>query len=70
MTHISILIIEYVLLFLIILSITIFTFMMIADCIHKKFKTRKLMIEWFLVIIFIPILGPLIYYFIVKRKHP
>lgn len=49
--------------------ILLFWFWMLADCIHKKFKHQKSMIEWFIIIIFVPILGAVLYYFLVKRKH-
>jgi hypothetical protein len=55
--------------FFIILVILIFWFWMLADCIHKKFKHKRSMIEWFIIIIFVPILGAVLYYFLVKVKH-
>ena len=56
-------------LFMLIISILLFWFWMLADCIHKKFKHHRSMIEWFIIIIFVPVLGALLYYFLVKKKH-
>lgn len=64
MTNINIFIIA----FLIIITATIFWLWMISDCIHKKFKHRKSMLEWFFILIFTYIIGALIYYFIVKKR--
>lgn len=47
----------------------VFWLWMLSDIVHKKFKTRKLMLEWFFVVIFIPLIGPLLYYYIIKKKE-
>ncbi|MBI2670854.1 hypothetical protein HYX18_02665 [Candidatus Woesearchaeota archaeon] len=64
MTNINILIISFVFVFI----ATIFWFWMLADCIHHKFKHKKLMLEWFLLIAFTYFVGALTYYFMVKRR--
>lgn len=55
--------------FAIVLMILGFWFWMLTDCINKKFKHQRSMIEWFIIIIFLPVVGAIIYYFLVKRKH-
>jgi hypothetical protein len=51
-------------------SIILFVFWvsMIIDCVKRKFKDDMEKVVWLLVIIFLGILGALIYYFLVKRE--
>jgi hypothetical protein len=57
-------------LFFFVLGILVFIFWiaMLVDCLKRKFKNDSDRIVWTLVIIFIGIIGALIYYFVVKRK--
>lgn len=47
----------------------VFWIWMLSDLIHKKFKTRTLMLEWFFIVVFIPLFGPLLYYYAIKKKE-
>lgn len=44
----------------------IFWIMMLVDCVKRKFPESAEKIVWILVLIFLQVLGALIYYFIVK----
>ena len=61
-----------VFLFLIFAGVGIFLFvfwiLMIVDCVQRKFKNDNDKLVWILVLIFLHVLGALIYYFVVKRK--
>ena len=46
----------------------IFWIAMIIDCTKRNFKKDSEKIVWILVLIFLGILGAVIYYFVVKRK--
>ena len=46
----------------------IFWIAMIIDCAKRNFKKDAEKIVWILVLIFLGILGAVIYYFVVKRK--
>ena len=46
----------------------IFWIMMIIDCVKRKFKDENDKIVWILVLVFLHIIGAIIYYFVVKRK--
>ena len=46
----------------------IFWIAMIIDCAKRNFKKDSEKIVWILVLIFLGILGAVIYYFVVKRK--
>jgi len=46
----------------------IFWIAMIIDCAKRNFKKDSEKIVWILVLIFLGVLGAIIYYFIVKRK--
>jgi type VI protein secretion system component VasK len=62
-----------VLLVLFIIAIAIWAFvfwiLMIIDCATRKFKDNIEKVVWIIVIVFLHILGALIYYFVVKRKN-
>jgi len=57
---------------LIILILAVFVFIfwlsMLINCMKRKFKESSDKIAWILVIIFLGIIGALVYYFIVKTK--
>jgi len=46
----------------------IFWIAMIIDCAKRNFKKDSEKIVWILVLIFLGVLGAIIYYFVVKRK--
>ena len=46
----------------------IFWIVMIVDCAKRNFKKDAEKIVWILVLIFLGVLGAIIYYFVVKRK--
>ena len=46
----------------------VFWFHMLTDCVHKRFKNKINLTEWFILIIFTFILGAFLYYLFVKRK--
>ena len=52
------------------LAVLIFVFWiwMLVDCVQRKFKNDSDKVVWVLLIIFLHILGALIYYFVVKYK--
>lgn len=54
---------------LVALAIYLFVFwiMMIIDCAKRKFKTDSEKVVWILILIFLGLLGAIIYYFVVKR---
>jgi hypothetical protein len=58
---------------LILAAIGIFAFvfwiLMLIDCIKRKFKNDTEKVIWILVLIFVHIIGALIYYFVVKKKN-
>lgn len=49
----------------------VFWILMIVDCATRKFKDSMEKVVWIIVIVFLHIIGALIYYFVVKRgnKH-
>lgn len=47
---------------------TIFWLWMLIDCIMRRFKKDINKIVWILVIIFLPFIGSLLYFFLVKRR--
>ena len=47
---------------------TIFWLWMLIDCIMRKFKRDVNKIVWVLVIIFLPFIGSLLYFFLVRRR--
>jgi NADH:ubiquinone oxidoreductase subunit 6 (subunit J) len=51
------------------LAVLIFVFwvLMLVNCIKRKFKSENDKLIWALVIIFLGVLGSVIYYFIVKK---
>jgi len=53
------------------LGIFLFAFWiwMIVDCATRKFKNDTDKVVWILVILFASLIGAIIYYFAVKRKH-
>ena len=58
---------------LIIIAISVFIFVfwisMIIDCVKRKFKDDSSKILWILILIFLGILGAIIYYFVVKKPE-
>jgi len=52
-----------------VLVYVVFWLWMLSDLVHKKFKTRTMMLEWFLLVIFVPLFGPLLYYYVIKKKE-
>ena len=46
----------------------IFWIVMIVDCAKRNFKKDSEKIVWILVLVFLGVLGAIIYYFVVKRK--
>ena len=46
----------------------IFWIAMIIDCAKRNFKKDSEKIVWILVLVFLGVLGAIIYYFVVKRK--
>ena len=57
---------------LIALAIFLFVFwiLMIIDCVKRNFKNETEKIVWILVLVFLQILGAIIYYFAIKRANP
>ena len=53
------------------LAIFLFVFwiLMIVDCATRKFKNDIEKVVWILILIFVHILGAIIYYFVVKRQN-
>lgn len=62
-----------VLLVIFIIAIAIWAFvfwiLMIVDCATRKFRDSTEKIVWMIVIVFLQIIGALIYYFVVKRQN-
>ncbi|MBI2629706.1 PLDc N-terminal domain-containing protein [Candidatus Pacearchaeota archaeon] len=54
-------------LFALVIFLLVFWILMIVDCAKRKFKTDGERIAWILILIFIGIIGAIIYYFVVKR---
>lgn len=61
-------IIGFIILGVIILAF-VFWILMIVDCAKRKFKEEGEKIVWILILIFLHILGAIIYYFAVKREN-
>ncbi len=51
-----------------VLASTIFWIWMIVDCAQRKMKDNDKVV-WILVLIFLGILGAIVYYFVIKRKN-
>lgn len=51
-----------------IIFISVFWIVMIVDCAKRNFKNENDKIVWILILIFLGILGAIIYYFVVKRQ--
>ncbi|MEK6859780.1 MAG: PLDc N-terminal domain-containing protein [Nanoarchaeota archaeon] len=47
----------------------VFWILMIVDCATRKFKDSTERVVWIIVIVFLHIIGALIYYFVVKRNN-
>ncbi len=47
----------------------IFWILMLVDCATRKFKNETDKVIWILIIVFLHLLGAVIYYFIVKRAN-
>jgi len=64
--------IGFILLFIIIAGIaifaTVFWILMIVDAAKRKFETDGEKIAWILILVFIGIIGAIVYYFVVKKK--
>jgi len=46
----------------------IFWIFMIVDCAKRKFKNDSDKIVWILILVFLGIIGAIVYYFVVKRE--
>ena len=62
-------IVGIVLLLALIIAIMAFWIWMVVDCAGRKFKKSEDKIVWILIIIFLHIIGAIIYYFAIKRKE-
>ncbi len=62
-------VIGIVLLLALIIAIVAFWIWMVVDCAGRRFKKSEDKIVWILIIIFLHIIGAIIYYFGVKRKE-
>lgn len=60
-----------ILIFAIAILSLVFWIFMIIDCATRKFKQDSEKIVWIIVLVFLHVLGALIYYFVIKRpdKH-
>jgi len=47
----------------------VFWILMIIDCATRKFKDNTDKVVWIIVIVFLHIIGAIIYYFVIKRKN-
>ena len=47
----------------------VFRILMIIDAATRKFKNDTDKVVWILIIVFLQILGALIYYFVIKRRN-
>lgn len=58
-------------LFFVVIGILAFIFwiFMIVDVVQRKFKNETDKIVWVLVVIFLHIIGALVYYFVIKREN-
>ena len=61
-----------ILLFFVVLAFAIFLIIawiwMIVDCVQRKFKSESDKIVWILVLLFLNLIGLILYYFIVFKK--
>ncbi len=55
--------------FSIIIASIVLWIWMIIDCAQRKFKKSDDKVIWILVLIFLGIIGAIIYYFVVKRNN-
>lgn len=62
-------VIGIVLLLALIIAIVAFWIWMVVDCAGRRFKKSEDKTVWILIIIFLHIIGAIIYYFGVKRKE-
>lgn len=46
----------------------VFWILMIVDCANRKFKNENDKIVWILILIFLQVIGAIIYYFVIKSK--
>ncbi len=64
-----------VMLFLVVLMIAvpimavIVWIVMLVDCLQRKFRDKDDKIIWVVVLVFLNIVGAVIYYFLIKRKY-
>lgn len=67
------LILSVVIFISLIIALTVFVFvfwiLMIIDCATRKFKQESEKIVWIIVLVFLQILGAIIYYFVIKRPN-
>ncbi len=47
----------------------IFWILMIIDCATRKFKETSDKIVWIIVIVFLQVIGAIIYYFVIKKSN-
>ncbi len=57
------------LIILVILSLWVFWIWMIVDCVKRNFKNDNDKVVWILVLVFLGILGAIIYFFVIKNKQ-
>ncbi len=51
-----------------VIALVVFWIWMLVDCLTREFDKESDKIVWAIVIIFVQLLGAIIYYFVVKRK--
>jgi formate hydrogenlyase subunit 3/multisubunit Na+/H+ antiporter MnhD subunit len=49
--------------------LSIFWILMLIHCATREFKNKNDKIVWILIIIFLHIVGAMVYYFVIKRKE-
>ena len=59
----------FLLLFIFVSLMLIFWIWMIVDCAKRDFKKNDDKVIWILILVFLGVIGAIIYYFIIKRKN-
>lgn len=54
-------------LFLLIIGTSAFWIWMVIDCVQRDFEDKNEKVIWILILLFIQIIGALVYYFVVKK---
>jgi len=52
------------------IALTVFWIFMIIDAAQRKFKKDDEKVIWILILVFLGIIGAVIYYFVIKNKDP